>query len=1029
MVRISILGQLEVTVDGEAAEVTAPMLRRLLALLATQPGVPIEAETVADRLWQGQPPQNSRKTVAVYVHRLRRILGADELITFGPSGYALDVRLVQLDATDFERLAQQASSAPETQARELIGTALALWHGQPLEGFHDVAAVAQTAQRLGEIRAGLIEQRFELELGLGEQAGLAGAIKEAIAEFPYREKLYGQLMLTLYRHGRRAEALDTYRQMYKLLTGDLGVEPVPELQNLHQQILNSDQSLAVPPHRPQTPSVRPAQLPAGIVDFTGRAGHLAELESWATGPASTAPLLLTGGAGLGKTALAVHWGHRYAAATGAGHLYVNLRGYSADPPLRPIDAISYFLRALGTEPEQIPVDPAEAGALLRSRAADQHLLMVLDNAANAEQIQHLLPGGAQNRVIVTSRERLSGLIARHSAHRISLERFTEAEAVDLLGRMIGAAKVSQQADSARELATLCGYLPLALRVAAANLADGRYTGIETLVADINDTAWPTPFDLDDDPEAGPRAAFGHSYGRLAPPKQRLFRLLSAIPGPDFAAAAVESFAGNDFADAGSTLRGLANAHLIEQNAPNRFSLHDLVHRYARSVAEESDPPAVRDQARQRLYRYYLRSCDAAARVAYPHVLRLHWTDDEPGPGEAFAGHAEAMTWLDTERPNLIAAIDAAFGDGDAATASNLADMMRGYFSTRRLRSDWLAVSDLALRAAEQTGDVRAQIAARLSTSMVRWGLGEYSEAASILLINVELARQAGWIDAAVSSLGNLGGIYGEWGKLQEAADCLEQALHLQPADGPATTKASILTNLGAMSADLGRLDASVEYALAALRLFEEIGVELGAARARANLGETTRTKGDLHAAKLYLDSARSKLEGMGDPHAEASVLVSLAMLYHEQGDLSAARDTAAQAKDLAEQADAPIKIANALTALALIDHDPFRHQEAIAILCECKAARHEAEARLHLATTLLARGELAEAQAVCEDALCTSRHGGYRHVEAAAMALLSQIHHQSGHADLARTTATQALTALAEVGCTRDTDRLQKILW
>lgn len=1028
MVRIGVLGPLVVTVGDQPAEITTPMLRRLLALLVIQPGASVDADTIADQLWDGQPPRNARKTIAVYVHRLRRILGADELIAFAPGGYTIDADAVRLDAADLELAAHRVATAPEGTARDLITSALALWRGQPFQGLGGMAATEHAAQRLGEIRASLLEQLFEWELGSGQHAEIAGAIRDAIAEYPYRENLHAHLMLALYRSGRRAEALEAYRRMYQLLTGDLGVEPMPELKRLHHRILNSDSALDIPAAPARGERHQPAQLPAGVVDFTGRSEPLSEMDAWAAGAARNAPLLLCGGAGLGKTALAIHWGSRYAAASGAGHLYINLRGHSSDPPLRPIDALSYFLRSLGTEPERIPVDDVEASALFRSQVADRHLLVVLDNAASAEQIRLLLPGGAGNLVIVTSRERLSTLVARHGARRINLGRFTEAEAVDLLGRVAGTARVSQEASAATELARLCGYLPLALRVAAANLADLRYAGIGALVADINDTSWPAPFDLDDDAEAGPRVAFDHSYSRLEPKQQRLFRLLSVIPGPDFTPNAVRSFAGGDFGDVPHALRRLAGAHLIEQHAPGRFSLHDLVYRYARSVCAEKDEPAVRDLAWQQLNGYYLRSCDAGARVAYPQVIRLHWTDRSgSGPGESFAGHAEAMAWLDAERPNLIAAVNAAFEGGDMATASSLADMLRGFFSIRRLRSDWLAVSDVALRAAERSRDVLAQIAARLSTSMVRWALGEYAEAASILQVNAELARDAGWIDAAVSSLGNLGGIYGEWGRLREAADCLEQALSLQPAEGRLATKASILTNLGAMSADLGRLDASIEYASAALRLFDEIGVELAAARSQANLGETLRAKGNLAAAKAHLDSASSRLDGLGDQHAEASVYVSLAMLRHEQGDLAAARDAALRAKELAEQAGAQVKIANALSALALIDGDRARHEEAIAILCECKAARHEHEARFYYATTLLAQGDAAAAQAVCEDVVSACRDAGYLHVEAEALAMLAELHRQGNRPEPAGVAAKEALAALAESGDIRDPAHLTGI--
>jgi DNA-binding SARP family transcriptional activator len=1024
VVHIGVLGPLEVSTNGHLVEISGLMLRRLLVLFVSRPGVPIDADALAEQLWQGCPPRTSRKTVAVYVHRLRRTLGSDELISFGPAGYTFIADGVGVDAVTFDQLAQQALSGPAPD-RDMIARALALWRGPAFQGFADMPTVEQAAQRMSEMRAGLLEQHFELALEAGQHTEIAGAVREAIAEFPYRERLYAHLMVALYRSGRRVEALEVYRDVYRLLTNDLGVEPMADLQRLHTRILNSDAALAL--ERVETAGV-PAQLPAAIVDFTGRSGQLSEMDAWAAGP-RTAPLLVTGGAGLGKTSLAIHWGSRYAATTGAGHLYLNLRGHSADPPLRPIDALSYFLRSLGAAPEQIPVDVVEAAALFRSRVAPLHLLVVIDNAASAEQVRPLLPGGPANLVIITSRERLSGLVARDSARRISLDGFTDSEAVELLGRMIGTDRVGQESDSARTLARLCGYQPLALRVAAANLTGGAYRSIAALVDDITDATWPRPFDLVDEPDAGPRAALDHSYGRLEPDHQRLFRLLSAVPGPDFTLTAADSLTGDHEGDVERALQRLANAHLVEQQRPGRFSLHDLIQRYAWTASMETDEPAVRQTALNGLLRYYLRSCDAAATVAYPQVIRLEWTEpDGSGPAESFEEHAGAIEWLDDERANLIAAIKAAVDSGDATSACLLADMMRGYFSIRRLRSEWLEVSDIALSTAERTGDVRAQIAGRLSASMVRWALGAYSEAASILLVNVDLARDVGWIDAAVSSLTNLGGIYGEWGRLPDAAACLEEALELHPAGGRPTTTASILTNLGAVSCDLGRLDASIKYATDAMRLFDEIGVPLGAARTEQNLGESLLAKGEIAKARTHLESALSRLDGMGDRHAEASVLVNLALLRYEQGDLAGARDAAQKAKGLSEQIAARILTANALSALALIDREPRLHREAIEILCESKAARQETEARLNLAATLLECGDLGEAQGMCEEAISGSRAGGYRHVEASGLAILARIHQRCGRREMARATAGEALAKLEETGCLRYRAELGQIL-
>src|SRR6266542_1264600 len=415
------------------------------------------------------------------------------------------------------------------------------------------------------------------------------------------------------RSGRRAEALDAYRTMRQVLVAELGVEPAADLQQLHLELLGRDRAIpALPTNDAAPPGGKarpPAQLPADVPGFVGRVDQLAHLAEILARSRKAdripAPVIaITGVAGVGKTALAVHWAHQMIGAFPHRQLYLALRGYSTDPPLRPLDAVAQLLRALHVAPERVPTDLAEAAALYRSLLAGWRVLVVLDNAASGEQVRPLLPGDPGSLVVVTSRNRLSTLVARNGASVLPLGVLTPAESRQLIEQMLGRDRVAREPVAAADLARLCGHLPLALRTAAALLIDRPIRTIADHAADLNGRSSLDALDALDAHEALVRRTFDLSYQALETRARRLFRLLGMVPGPAVTPPAAAALLVVRVGDAAALLDELAGAHLVEEHAVQRFRCHDLVRAYAAGKVANDEPAVERAAAFGRLMRWY-----------------------------------------------------------------------------------------------------------------------------------------------------------------------------------------------------------------------------------------------------------------------------------------------------------------------------------------------------------------------------------------------------------------------------------------
>jgi DNA-binding SARP family transcriptional activator len=777
-VRFRLLGALQVRTEAGWTTVRAEQQRVVLAVLLTDPGRTVAARKLVDELWGERPPRTALNTVHAYVGRLRRLLGDGVLLTRG-RGYELVLGPDDVDVAVFERLVASGREAlgdgrPEVAADQL-SHALALWRGPVLADVPECPSLVGWATSLERARLDALEDRVTAALELGRHAEVLDELRRLTSEQPLRERLWHNLMLALHRCGRRAEALDVYRCARQALVTELGLEPGRDLRELHRVILTEDDA------HPSTAIAVPAQLPADVRAFTGRIRQLECLDAVlpAEGDGTAGAVVISavsGFAGVGKTALAVHWAHRVRGRFPDGQLYANLRGYAAEAPVRPIESLARFLQALDVPAERIPSDVDTASALYRSLLADRRVLVLLDNASDPDQVRPLLPGGPGCAAVVTSRDHLGGLVARDGAVPLRLDVLTDDEACDLLAHLLGEPRVAAEPRQTADLAALCGNLPLALRIAAANLVARPHSTIEDHVHRLRENRLDRLRTHDD----GVRDAFDQSYDALPDDARRLFRLLGLVPGTDITVPAAAALAGATPAEADDWLDRLATAHLVDEHAPGRYACHDLLRRYAAeravaAVAEES-----RNAALDRFYAYYTRTMDAVAASLYAQTIRLPYQGER---AEDPIDAAAAAAWIDAERANLVAIVVRCAGSGPRRVAWWLADAMRGYLLTRASTVDWQTVAEAGLAAAEADGDPAAMAAAHLSLGGMHLMRGHIEATLAADFRAVDLAARAGWAEGEAVALGNTGIVYLTQGRLAAAAPYLARSLEMHRRTG------------------------------------------------------------------------------------------------------------------------------------------------------------------------------------------------------------------------------------------------------
>jgi len=765
---------------------------------------------------------------------------------------------------------------------------------------------------------------------------------------------------------------------------------------------------------------RPGQLPADVAAFTGRADQVRELTALVEGrqtgqPGPVSITVLTGTAGVGKTALAVHWAHRIRHLFDDGQLYANLQGFAPGKPLRPLQVLAQFLGALGVPSDQVPVDEAEAASLYRSLLAGRRALLLLDNARDADQVRPLLPGDPGCLVVVTSRDALTGLVARDGARLLTVEVLPQPDSEHLLARLLGAERVGAEPAAAAELARLCGGLPLALRIAAANLTSRRHRGIAGYANQLRGGDRLATLAVDGDEQTAVRAAFDQSFATLPDELRRLFRLLSVISGPDFTVPVAAELIGQPPEHAARLLDRLAGAHLVEEHVPGRYHYHDLLRLYARELVGDDEGAA----AVRRLFDWYLRHCDAAAALLYPQILRLR---DPEGPPVVFDQPAAALAWLDAERLNLVAATVQAATHGPHELACLLADVLKGYFWVRSNSVDWQVVGEAARIAADHTGDLRAQTAAQLSLGLAQLFGCRYRDALRHFDEARVTARRVGWRVAEASAFGYLGLTSTELEDLPRAMDALRRSLAMNEELGPRDRRATSLNNLARVFYLTGQLRLAEEHFAQALALGEEADATSTAIRL-TTLGTVRLELGELDRAFDHLTHAVGLTVQSGHTLNEAWARIGLAQVHRDAGRLAEALDEARRALDLAGRTGHRDATCVANHTLATIGIQARRYQEAAAHAGRALELAHSTGYRRSqaLVSTTLADayrelGDLDRAMAYAREAVDTARELGYRVVEGLALVALAETCQRAGLSDDATTHARQALDLLGEAG-------------
>ncbi|HET7015226.1 MAG TPA: BTAD domain-containing putative transcriptional regulator [Streptosporangiaceae bacterium] len=799
-----LLGPLTVRRGGAPVTVPRGAQRAILAMLLLNADRVVRQDELAETLWAAGPPPSGPVAVQNYVMRLRKTLGKagrDRIIT-QPPGYLIHVLDGELDTIRFEALLDAARTAARTgswdQAVTRAREALRLWRGEPLADVYSDVLTARNAIRLAEMRLQALEIRIDADQHLGRHAEVIAELRQLASEHPLRERLHGGLMLSLYRDGRQAEALAAYADARRILVSELGTEPGARLRELHQQILTADPALGIPPGStpvaiagpattPTAPTV-PRELPTSVRNFTGRSDELQSLtkllDLGENVPGTVVISAIGGTAGVGKTALAVHWAHQVADRFPDGQLYVNLRGYDPEKPMLATDALAGFLRALGAGGQEIPGDAAERAARYRSLLAARRMLVVLDNASDVEQIRPLLPASPGCMVLVTSRDSLAGLVARDGAVRLELDLLPPADAVGLLRELIGS-RVDTEPSAAAALAAQCGRLPLALRVAA-EIAIARPTArLAELAAELADQRPGLQLlEAGGDPRTAVRAVFSWSYRYLKPDAARAFRLFGLHPGPDLDLYAAAALTDTSLPKARSLLDQLARAQLIHLTGPGRYGMRDLLSAYARQLTAEHDSAADRRAGLTRLFNYYASTAATAMGTMYPQTYgRKSGIKRPTTPTPAVADRATAGEWLKAEQASLVAIARYTAENGWPRHATQLSAILIHHY-TGNTNPEASIIGEPGHRAALAMGDRVAEAVALYALGQVAWSQVRYRSADAGFRDALAQYRAITDPDGKARALHGLGLIALQEGRYETASDCFRQAVALcrQPGD-------------------------------------------------------------------------------------------------------------------------------------------------------------------------------------------------------------------------------------------------------
>ncbi|WP_317453471.1 BTAD domain-containing putative transcriptional regulator [Streptomyces sp. CBMA152] len=872
------------TEDGELLPLGPVKRRSLLAMLLLHPNQPVTLDRLTEALWDTEPPTHSRTVLQGHVSQLRALLAARGARTYGielatlESAYVLRLPETLVDAHRFEELVQLARGRRSPgDAVLLLREALALWQGPALTDTVASPPLEAPAHALEELRLSAVEALAAAYGELGEHGKAAAVLRTEAVAHPLREPLSAALMLALARSGQRSDALDWFQRTRRLLADELGVDPGPQLTDAYTTVLDigapdAVESPAVP--EPEPVAAVPDMLPRRPRGFAGRLAELTALTRVATGPHSPIALV-TGGAGVGKTALAVHWAYEHAAAFPDGRLFADLCGYSDTPTPQTTVVLHEFLLALGVPVRRIPDTEAGMGSLYRSLTAGRRILVVLDNARNSDQIRPLLPGGDDSATLVTSRDRLGGLIASDAARPVRLGELPADDCAALLGAVLGEDRVVAEPDAARRLAALCDGLPLALRITAARLTTRPRATLAALATELADEQ--RRLGLMNIEDTGVAAALGLTVHQLPEHARRMFHSLGLHTGPRLDRYAAAALADCTPDHAWSALDRLADAHLIVDSGlpSDAYTLHDLVRLYARTLAPQADPGAL-----TRLLDHYLHTGLIATATAEPSsqpCFTLPATYRRPPAVREFENRQDALSWFEAERATLL-------GAATAAAAAQLHDrvwrlvLLQWPLIVWRVRDGWVPLLEQALESAELDHDLDAQSRTR---ALLGWVLHEeerYEEALEHLRAAPELAHRAGDLTSEAIARINLALALAAYDEHEQALELVTHALDLARRGRDRSTEMLAHQHLARHFLRTGAPQQALEHASLGL----ELGPSLDAAPRRVLLrtayGEALAGLGRAEEARRQLTEALHEAKTHGFEEGATAAEAALAEL-------------------------------------------------------------------------------------------------------------------------------------------------------
>jgi DNA-binding SARP family transcriptional activator len=912
ILRLSLLGPVEVRLGAHRLDITAPQTLAMLVILAAEPGRTLSTAQMAARLWADRPPSSAVNVLRNHVHGLRRQFDLQgragdgaEWLGSGLGGYRLGLP-VETDVARVEGLIAAAESDRATGAADLANEKLVaaqhLWRGDPLVGLPGPWMEKERA-RLEGLRSALSEAAIAVTLDLGRYSAAVADLEARIAAEPHCERWYELLMVALYRAGRRVEALEVYRNARRLLADEHGLEPGPRIARLHQEILSAEPSVAArelpsPESGFIAPRV-PAQLPPDITDFVGRDELVQDLAGvLGTHSGNRPAVAITGMGGVGKTTLAVHLAHRVRRCYPDGALYLDLGGMDEHP--RSADMlVEIALRAFGLEPSELPLDQAERAGLWRNMVASKRVLLVLDNAHDADHVAPLLPGAGAAGVLVTSR---SSLVELFDARLVPLDVLTPDEGRMLLERMVSARRLSDEPDAAREILRRCGDLPLSLRIVGARLASRPHWMLASVAERLTDDRERLAELAVGDTSL--ESVFQSSYRRLDPELSRAFVLIALSDAPDLSTGAIAALLDRSGVEAERLCETLADLSMVQTSERGRYRLHDLVRLFARRAA---DPAQRREwpQALHRLVDFYLASAKNIMEIRDPEV-GSDYCAVTGSAGQLFTDERQCTAWVTTEGFGLLALYWQVADHGDAQTYALAADLalllaVGGDAGQHQLQ---LAPALEALgRAAEAAGDRRAMARVQLASAGIRLNVTG----------NMSVEREFGQVGAMLLELGDrtaaamaevfLGTTMSYQGNTDAAVTHLRRAIELIGRQWGGIMWAKIAR----ACCDAGRWEEAVEVAEQALAVAREGRSLRTESMALHELGFATLHRGDAVMARKLCEQAVEVARQDGRLYQEGWALYRLAQVLLCDGDAEAAVPLAAEAVQALTEASGTVQ--------------------------------------------------------------------------------------------------------------------------